>query len=346
MGDNHGCFMDYDKKVLVMKETVKGFSSNSKGVGGIARIENEDGVAEFHLTVINLLPISRGDYYALVIDGLNNLYCYELPSRPLTFADKMLPCPSLDRGFSAGLCYVENFIPRVLCFGKTDNCPVDYTLFNKRVAERWLNQLKNSQKDEKADFAYSVPLTNDLEEQKQAVYDDEAVATVNYFAEEEELNEKLEKLREIKDEGLSIENEPTFSLDKEKEIQDEKDHCCNQNEENSFERKKPIDYYYSVKNELDGIFDKFSEDIGLVKTFPDSKWAKINYSKDRFYVVGLIKENGKEKYICYGVPDNQKETPPAPLEGFCSFLPLVDKEPDGFWLMFQDAKTGKCIRRY
>ena len=326
-----------------MKETIKGFSTSNKGLSGIARIENENGVADFHLTVINLAPISKGDYYAYVIDGFNNLFSYLLANRPLTFADTMLPCPNLDRGFSAGICFVDNFIPQIVCFGKTEDSYVDYTLFSKKIAEKWLGELKNFQKEEKSITFDSEKTKETFENLNFQVYDDEAVATEDYFSKDQEIYDKLDKIKELDHERIYTKNESPTCFDKEEESKTEKYNDCNKNEEASIERKKIDDYYSSVKGELDDIFSTFSENLSLTQTFPESKWAKIRYSKDRFYVVGLIKEQGKEKYICYGVPDNQNQTPPKPLEGFCSFLSLPDKNNEGFWMMFQDAKTGKCI---
>ena len=96
---------------------------------------------------------------------------------------------------------------------------------------------------------------------------------------------------------------------------------------------------------MTSILNKFPPEEGLNKLFPDGKFVKINYSVDKFYVVGLIKENGKEKYVCYGVPAVYSPTPPKELAGYCSFIPLsiFDLNGDGYWMMFQDALTGKCI---
>ena len=64
-------------------------------------------------------------------------------------------------------------------------------------------------------------------------------------------------------------------------------------------------------------------------------------------IVGLVKEGGKEKYICYGVPAVYSKEPPKELKGFCSFIPLsvFDMKGDGYWMMFQDAVTGECIKK-
>ena len=74
---------------------------------------------------------------------------------------------------------------------------------------------------------------------------------------------------------------------------------------------------------------------------------KINYSQSGYYVVGVINENKTPKYICYGVPAVYSKTPPKELDGFCTFIPLsiFSLDGDGFWMMFQDAVTGECIKK-
>ena len=46
------------------------------------------------------------------------------------------------------------------------------------------------------------------------------------------------------------------------------------------------------------------------------------------------------------MPSVYSETPPKELDGYCSFIPLsvFDMKGDGFWMMFQDAVTGECIK--
>ena len=178
-------------------------------------------------------------------------------------------------------------------------------------------------------------------------YNDEAVATENYFLLDEKLNEKL-KLRE------SIENvRSKDSLrDSESEKEAEKsqaDDCGDKfknGDENGGEFTEDRPYIDSARAELDNIFFKFPEEPSLSKVIPESRWAKINYSPEKYYVVGIIKEDGKEKYVCYGVPAKYSNKPPKELKGFCSFVPLsfFDMKGDGFWMMFQSAITGECVK--
>ena len=76
------------------------------------------------------------------------------------------------------------------------------------------------------------------------------------------------------------------------------------------------------------------------------KDAGPKYDKDRFYVVGVIKNKGVAKYVCYGVPDTNDKNPPQELQGYCSFVKTSKNQHDshGYWIMFQDAQNGKCIK--
>ena len=78
---------------------------------------------------------------------------------------------------------------------------------------------------------------------------------------------------------------------------------------------------------------------------PESVWSRVDFGKNKYYVVGLISEGRKPKYICYGVPAEKRGEPPQALKGWCSFLPasLFDLDGRGYWIMYQDAETGKCV---
>jgi len=124
--------------------------------------------------------------------------------------------------------------------------------------------------------------------------------------------------------------------------QDETNDCeC----KNNSQRDCPA-FYNTVKAELNNLFEKFQAEEDLQKIFNQSRWARINYSNEKYYVVGVIKENDVEKYICYGVPAKYSLTPPKELKGYCTFIPLsiFDLSGDGFWMMFQNAITGECIK--
>lgn len=106
-------------------------------------------------------------------------------------------------------------------------------------------------------------------------------------------------------------------------------------------------FYDDIKEQIEELFSKYPEDEILKQLIPDSKWVKIDYEeKNEYYVVGLLYENGQIKYVCYGVPSIVQDSPPEELKGLAQWLPIdVSKEKGfGYWLTYQDAKTGETIK--
>lgn len=179
-------------------------------------------------------------------------------------------------------------------------------------------------------------------------YDDEAVATANYYDVDREIRQKIEEINKNDEQYIRVENGVPYTGIGEKADESENRANRAKNERDNdggeqFSQERP--YYLSVQGELEDLFQKFPGESSLEKLFPESRWARINYSAERYYVVGLIKEQSKEKYICYGIPAPYSEQAPQELAPYCSFVPvsLFDMKGDGFWMMFQSADTGECI---
>ena len=62
-------------------------------------------------------------------------------------------------------------------------------------------------------------------------------------------------------------------------------------------------------------------------------------------VFGVIYENSAPKYLCYGVPAQNGDNPPKELSQYYQWLPIdsEDENSNGFFMMYQDAVTGKNI---
>ena len=104
-------------------------------------------------------------------------------------------------------------------------------------------------------------------------------------------------------------------------------------------------FYIGVKEKLDELFVINPSEERLAKEIPDSEWVKIRYEKEDYYVVGRIREEGRIVLIGYGVPGKKTVAPPK-VASFATFLELDDLPAyDGYWLFFQDATTGKLIRK-
>lgn len=350
--------MKFIKKSLVLKEVEKGYSVSDKPLSGIARLETECGVSEFYLTVINSLPVSDAEYFACLYNSVDKMLLLSLGKRPASFRS---PIENYDctKPIAIGLAVIKDDIPITVAFAKEPNCNLSLSDFKRALAEKCLQDRKTRHKETPPIEPIKEPeQVEKIQEPKEDFnapeevevyekYNDEAVATENYF-DFDETQEKLNAIKEYDFVRLQPKNELPTDKSQEKAKQSPKIFDSFQDEKNTDfgeKLKEEQPFFLSVSAELTSILNKFPPEEGLNKLFPDGKFVKINYSADKFYVVGLIKENGKEKYVCYGVPAVYSPTPPKELAGYCSFIPLsiFDLNGDGYWMMFQDALTGKCI---
>ena len=102
-------------------------------------------------------------------------------------------------------------------------------------------------------------------------------------------------------------------------------------------------FYLSVKPQLDEIFVCYPEEELLNNLVPNSKWAHIS-TPDGYYVVGLVLDGDSVSYICYGVPSTDKNMPPQEIADLAVWLSDGGSEGKGYWLIYQDALTGKCLK--
>ena len=368
--------MSFEKKVILLKQLEKGFSTTGKAVSGIARIETENGVAEFFLSLINLSKKRAGEFFAFVLDACGKLFAFPLSGSP-DFLVKIFPSLPASKTISVGIVFVDNYIPFTILFGTTNNSTDELILFKKAVADyfscKYKEDLLSRRKDsppQKAPISEPFPEPSPIkppypptpspdptktppDEFKENCidsnpYNDEAVATENYY-DFREIENKLNLIMERDNGNLQPKNELPHSGRKSQTQERSTENRCIKDETNesaSTKYSKEAPYYLSVREELEKIFSNFPAEENLVKLFIGSRWAKVFYSGDKHYVVGIIPENGTEKYVCYGVPAIYSKEPPKELKGFCSFIPLsiFALEGSGYWMMFQDAVSGECIK--
>ena len=360
--------MEYIKKVLMLRRTDV-LDSNLRPLSVLARIEVESGIAEFYISVINLPTNLKSDgYYAIVVDSEKREFEFELGCRPTSFSKTFYQTPNVADGVAIGLYSISEQIPITLAFANQGN-GVSLAELKKMVADKCYLRLKKTLKDDKKTYKNQtecdLDVQNNTEKEVFVQYNDEAVATENYYEIDSEIKQKIRSIKESDCENLFFENEFANNSNQKTPKEERTFFNGTENEKNacsckeikslesvvldeSFSEDKHClgdNYYLSVKDELEQIFFSYEREENLEKIFKGSKWAKIYYSKDKFYVVGLVFEQEKEKYICYGVPSKYKKVPPKELEGYSSFIPLsvFDMFGDGFFIMFQDAKTGKCV---
>ena len=109
---------------------------------------------------------------------------------------------------------------------------------------------------------------------------------------------------------------------------------------------KGDNFYLAIHNQIDEIFVCYKEEVTLNNLINNSRWARIDYAEDEYYVIGVIKENEQPKYICYGIPGIYSVKPPKEVEDFARWQYLSKDNPkgEGYWLIYQDAKNGNTIK--
>lgn len=382
--------MPYENTVLVLKEVTGGYSVLNRAATGIFRAERENGAFSFVFSPANLAPAGGGEFYIALSPKEGKMFFFPLGKHPSVFR-KTLPDTFGGKSVAVGVIYVENNLPALVCFASSDKGR-DIKKFKKTFTAEYpklfsadfpftsssvKTETAQAEKTENAGLlthsftdngtikkeGYYPPASGaDLsgDTPLNSVYDDEVVATENYYEKDgdnfedikKELDEKLKLISKKDGNYVRIENgENACGIDKSPTKDDEEtdffkdEEDADDGEGTAGDAKAP--YFDRVKDNIEAIFKRFPEETGLKSALPKSRFARVYYSKEKYYVVGVIEDaDGKEKYICYGVPSKYSETPPKQLDGFCSFLPLSLFKPlgDGFWMMFQDAITGKCVK--
>ena len=328
--------------ISVVKQVKDGFSVNGKTLSGIIRIECEDDIATLFASFINFRALSFGEYKLIILNHQKALKSIDLKVRPTSLTKTFEDVFFTEKGYIAGVFVIENEVPLMVACAKTENFSFSATDLKKIVYEKYALLHKSKAKEIAKNFV--VKETPNVDINSPTVYNDEVVATENYYAKDYNAQKNGESY-----EGLPNENDEFATHGKTKEEENETCDTTCRNETNSYKKEtfnEQNPYYRKAKRELDDIFLRFPKEENLPKIFPCSKWAKIYYEKDKFYVVGVICEDDKEKYLCYGVQGEYSEHAPKALKGYCCFIPLsiFDLRGKGYWMMFQDAITGDCVK--
>lgn len=106
-----------------------------------------------------------------------------------------------------------------------------------------------------------------------------------------------------------------------------------------------VPFYEKIWHKLEEMFDIYQHDSVLEDLVYDSAWIRIPYEDDGYYVVGVISDDGKPVFICYGIPQDKMTRPDKEIEDSCEWLPIdkTDVSGRGYWLVYQDAMTGENI---
>ena len=63
------------------------------------------------------------------------------------------------------------------------------------------------------------------------------------------------------------------------------------------------------------------------------------------YLVGVLYQDGRAKYVCYALKAEDRNNPPEEIKNVCTFVPCsIFQEEKGFFVLFQSTATGECIK--
>lgn len=115
--------------------------------------------------------------------------------------------------------------------------------------------------------------------------------------------------------------------------------------ENDTENPKNEIFFELIKPQIDELFSTFPHNKELEQKIENSSWINVSNGGES-YVLGQIFDDEDVAFICYGIPaENMQIEPPKHLKKFCQWLPLSAYKPEekGFWVMYQNAKTGENV---
>lgn len=105
-------------------------------------------------------------------------------------------------------------------------------------------------------------------------------------------------------------------------------------------------FFDRIKLQIDKMMNTNPKEKVLNEIIPNSKFCKVEFDdKTGYYVFGIIYNEDTPQYLCYGVPSKRDDPPPQELSEYYQWLPIdvENNESDGFYMMYQDAETGKTI---
>lgn len=99
-------------------------------------------------------------------------------------------------------------------------------------------------------------------------------------------------------------------------------------------------FFERVSAEVEKIFLENERACDLENTIENSAWAKIDYGDGKNYVFGVVKDGETPLYFCYGVPSQNPDVCPKSMVGLGVY---IQTETGGYWVMYQDAKSGVSL---
>ncbi len=325
--------------MCILRQIRQGFSADGNALSGLIKAEQYGKNLAVEVSIINFAPLASGEYYCLLSDGKGKTEMLLLRGKSLF---NILTDMDISGGFCGIVCHIKNEVTPI-AYGINGNGSYDW----QRILNAALPPVFPKQKVPPAPLSPEIAKADatqasDAKKETAATpteYNDESVATENYYEVKENECQQLEQAcQNAHDQSTAqIENEKAGSNTAENG--------------NAARVLHPFatdtdGYYVSVKEEIDALFQKYPRDDTLKGAFSCSEWVRIQGSTDApQYLVGVLYEDGKARYICYALAAQNPDMPPEEIKSVCSFVPVSPFEgANGYFVIFQSAASGECIK--
>lgn len=324
----------FRKNIILVPSDYDGIKSTK----GLISFDCYDGMADCVLRVYNYVP-NKPLTLGVAVNGKLNKF--ELPQNKIKNFEFNLPftIKSVD-DISCVLLDIEDDDYNIVLWGSTQiNNAWKSTL--KMMVENEVDLPKNRNSNDM--------MTDD--NPKEFEFKDDFFEKINKPVEKDVDNSKSEIQRSITTEDDDLEKyiDKVIELaENDEQIIYDKD--SNNNNENIIETPQKMNeiesFYERLKPQIDKMFEINQPEEVLNEIIPASKFCRVEFDDGNgYYVFGIIYDEGYPKYLCYGVPAQKGDRPPREMSTLYQWLPIDvnNSTGDGFYMMYQDAETGKNI---
>ncbi len=377
--------MNYVKKMCILRQIKQGFSADGKPLTGLVKVEQYGKNLAVEVSIINFAPLSTGEYYCLLSDGKGRTEMLALRGKslfnlltdmevgegfcavvchvrgevtPIAYGvngskiydwrailnatlPPVFPKKQDDSSAFSAAVSGENAVSKTEPFAAQNEVLTGSTAVENGTAMNGANTgstARGSVADHAATGgAGAVGMVGAAS--SGTSYDDEKVADGNYY---EEKGDECKQFEEVGKDARSA--------------------CATEKQgaEAGADLSENVDaagvlrpfasgadgYYLSVKEEIDRLFAVYPRDFCLQSAFAHGEWVRVKGTERApQYLVGVLYQDGKAKYICYALAAQDRQNPPQEIKGVCAFVPSsVFEDEHGFFVIFQSAASGECVK--
>lgn len=309
----------YVKKIAVIKQVKGGFAADGGTISGLVKAETYAGFLKVEASLINFAPVTEGRYVLGICDGLNTV-----TFEGLNFEGEA------DFNLADGFAFL-------VCFAKNGIAPIASASCGQMACA--LPDLKEEMKKREN---FKPPKGG-------VAYDDEAIAEENYYEQAipDESGKPVRENENAQKKGNAGGENEAYSRPVEIAEKDGigAEFSAGRTVFNGGEKAEGGlaggDFYARMRGEIERIFTTYPKDEELERAMEGSRFARISYGGDKYYVFGVLTIDGVARYVCYGVPARGRKDPPPSLKECATFFPT---ESGGYFMTYQDAGTGVSIK--